>query len=339
MKDFILTRLRELLAIDSPTGFTSKAANYAINEFRKMGYEPYLTKKGCVMVDISDGPSPIVISAHIDTLGAMIHEIKSNGRLKLTGLGGLLPNNVEGENCKVYTRFGKTYSGTAQLINASIHVNRNNPDTSRSFDTIEVLLDESINTKEDVEKLGIASGDIVCFDPRTHITESGFIKSRFLDDKLSAAILMGVAKSVSEHKIIPHRKVTLCLTVYEEVGHGCSAVVSPDTEEILCVDMGCVGEGLNCTEQKVSICAKDSHGPYDYELTTKLISLATENGIDYAVDIYPYYGSDADAALTAGADIRHALIGAGVYASHGYERSHIEGMMNTYKLIKAYLSK
>lgn len=338
MKNFILKSLQELLAIDSPTGFTTNAADYCFNAFSEMGFKPHKSNKGCVMVDLSEGPSPIVISAHIDTLGGMVHQVKSNGRLKLTKLGGLLPNSIEGENCFVYTRFGKKYSGTMQLCNASIHVNNANPDTARSFDTMEVLLDENVKSKEDVEALGISAGDIVCFEPRTEITEKGYIKSRFLDDKLSAAILFGLAKAVSKKEIVLKRKVTLCLTVYEEVGHGCSAVVSPDTEEILCVDMGCVGEGLTCTEHQVSICAKDSHGPYDYAMTTKLIKSAKELGIDYAVDIYPFYGSDADAALTAGADVRHALIGAGVYASHGYERSHVDGMMNTFNLLKAFLT-
>ena len=181
-------------------------------------------------------------------------------------------------------------------------------------------------------------GDFVCFDPRTVITETGYLKSRFLDDKLSAAILFGIAREIKDGALKPRRKVYACLTVYEEVGHGCSAIVPEDVAELLCVDMGCVGEGLGCNERKVSICAKDSCGPYDYDMTTALIRIAKEQNLAYAVDVYPHYCSDADAALSAGRDLRHALIGPGVYASHGYERSHLEGVENTLALIRGYLT-
>lgn len=331
--------LLKLLACDSPTGFTKEIAELAKAEFEKFGFPVYLTKKGCVVCELGGEGHPLLISAHLDTLGGMVTHIKSNGRLALTALGGLLPNSIEGENCIIRTRFGKKYSGTMQLMNPSIHVNKKNPETPRTFDTMEVLLDEDVRNAEDTAALGVSPGDIVCFDPRTVITENGYIKSRFLDDKLSAAVLFGIAKRVSEGKIQLRRSVHLCLTVYEEVGHGCSAVVPDGTDEILCVDMGCIGENLGCTEKKVSICAKDSAGPYDYEMTTDLIRLAREYGIDHSVDVYPHYGSDADAALTAGADIRHALIGPGVYASHGYERSHLDGMKNTLRLIEAYLNR
>ncbi|MFR1809526.1 MAG: peptidase M42, partial [Pygmaiobacter massiliensis] len=180
-------------------------------------------------------------------------------------------------------------------------------------------------------------GDYVCFDPRLTVTETGYIKSRFLDDKLSVAILLGLAKSISEKETVPAREVWLHVTVFEEVGHGGCASVPAGVQEILAVDMGCVGDDLGCTETQVSICAKDSRGPYNYDMTTKLIALAKEAKLDYAVDVYPYYGSDADAALEAGHDLRHALIGAGVYASHGYERSHKEGVKNTYQLVKAFV--
>lgn len=336
---YVLDTMKRLLACDSPTGFTGNAAKLAVDIFSELGFSAHLTRKGCVVAELGGEGSPIVLSAHIDTLGGMVAEVKGNGRLRLTRLGGLLPNSIEGENCRIYTRFGNVYTGTMQLCNASVHVNKKYDETKRDFDTMEVLIDEATTSREETEALGISAGDIVCFEPRTTVTESGYIKSRFLDDKLSASILIGIAKQVADGTLQLKRKVTVSLTTYEEVGHGCSAVLPADTEELLCVDMGCVGDGLGCTEQKVSICAKDARSPYDYEMTTALIRLAKERQLDYAVDVYPFYGSDADAALAAGADVRYALIGPGVYASHGYERSHVKGAENTIKLIKAYLER
>lgn len=335
--EYFTRQLTALMGIDSPSGFTSNVADYTLNEFKSMGFEAWLTKKGCVVADLGGEGSPLVIAAHIDTLGGMVVEIKSNGRLKISNIGGLNASNCETENCRIYCRFGeKTYTGTLQLENASIHVNSEFSKKERKFENMEIVVDENVKTKEDTEKLGISVGDFVCFDPRTVITDSGYIKSRFLDDKLSVAMLLSLAKRISAGEVKPSRKIYAFITVYEEVGHGaCGAV--PDADEMLCVDMGCVGTGLTCDEHAVSICVKDSGGPYDYGVTTALIQCARDNGIHYAADAYPHYGSDAGAALYAGYDIKHGLIGAGVYASHGYERSHMDGVCNTLKLLEAYI--
>ena len=209
--------------------------------------------------------------AHVDTLGAMVAEIKSNGTLRLTKVGGLNANNVEAENCRIYTLDGRVYDGTIQLADASIHVNDEYQKAERTFDSVEVLLDADVSSKEDVKNLGIANGSFVCVEPRTRITDSGYIKSRFLDDKLSTAILLGYAKYVKEEGITPARKVYQHITVFEEIGHGACASVPTDIEELLSVDMGCVGNGLECTEKQVSICVKDSHGPYHYAVVKALI--------------------------------------------------------------------
>ena len=208
---------------------------------------------------------------------------------------------------------------------------RNRPAVDGNFTAVAAV------TAADTRALGIEVGDIVAFEPRTRVTESGYIKSRFLDDKLSVAILLGLAKYIKDENITLPRHTYVHVTVYEEVGHGCSASCPADVTEGISVDMGCVGNGLSCTERTVSICPKDSHGPYSYEVVGKLIDAAKAEGADYAVDIYPFYGSDVEATLTAGADIRHGLIGPGVYASHGYERSHIDGVWNTLKVLKGYL--
>ena len=273
----------------------------------------------------------------MDTLGAMVCRINERGRLMLTALGGMNANNAEAENCRVYTRNGRVYSGTFQMQNASIHVNGSYNDTSRSYDVMEVVLDEPVESKADAEALGIMTGDIVCFDPRTTVTESGYIKSRFLDDKLSVGILLGYAKYLKDEQVKTERTIYQHITVFEEVGHGGSASIPADVSEILSVDMGCVGDGLSCKETQVSICAKDSGGPYHYDVVSALIDAAKKHEIDFAVDVYPHYGSDAEAGLRSGHDCRHGLIGSGVYASHGYERSHVKGMENTLRLLQAYL--
>ena len=343
--DYILEQTKEVLAIDSPSGYTKEAVEYVCNAYRELGYKPEVTVKGGVLVDLGCGSNEeealtdgaILVEAHLDTLGAMVAEVKANGRLRLSPLGGMNPNNAEAENCHVITRSGKKYEGTFQLADASIHVNGEYNDTKRSYEGMEVVLDENVNSKDDILALGIMPGDIVAFEPRTRITESGYIKSRFLDDKLSVGILLGFAKWLKEEKVSLSRKVYHHITVFEEVGHGACGTVPEDVTEILCVDMGCVGNGLECNERQVSICAKDSRGPYTYEVVGALIEAAKRAELDFAVDVYPHYGSDADAALMAGYDVRHGLIGAGVYASHGYERSHVDGVKNTLALLQEYL--
>lgn len=329
----------ELLQIDSPTGYTAKAAAWVKETFASLGYKTKLTEKGGVLVDLGglDEGNGILLQAHTDTLGAMVAEIKGNGRLRVTNLGGMRAENAEAENVRLHTRDGRVMEGTLQLCNASVHVNGGYGDTKRSFDTTEVVLDEEIDSAEQARAMGIEVGDVVCFDPRSRVTGTGYIKSRFLDDKLSVGILVGLAKYLKDTGTTPARRVWAHITVYEEVGHGGSASVPAGVTEAISVDMGCVGNGLGCTEKKVSICAKDSGGPYHYEVVGKLIEAAKRENADYAVDVYPHYGSDVEATLRGGADLRHGLIGPGVYASHGYERSHVEGVLNTLKVLKGYL--
>ena len=337
--DFAWEQAAELLSIDSPSGYTAKAAQWVKEAFESLGFDAKITVKGGILIDLGgmDETDALLLEAHADTLGGMVAEIKGNGRLRLTPLGGMRAENAEAENVRVYTRAGRIIEGTCQLANASVHVNGGYGDTKRSWDTVEIVLDEDVNSAADTRALGIEVGDIVCFDPRTRRTASGYLKSRFLDDKLSVGILLGFAKYLHDEKIVPARKVYAHVTVYEEVGHGGSASVPSGVTEAISVDMGCVGSGLQCTEKQVSICAKDSGGPYSYDVVGKLIAAAKKTEADYAVDVYPFYGSDVEATLRSGVDIRHGLIGAGVYASHGYERSHIDGVYNTLKVLCGYL--
>ena len=371
--DFIVAEAAKLLAVDSPSGYTENAARWVIDEFEKLGYEPKQTIKGGVLVKLSNvskdagklvrsAPAAsqghaevhsdccakpglaqvlggLLLEAHCDTLGGMVSEVCDGGRLAVTPLGGMNANNAEGENVRIVTKFCGTYEGTCQLKNASVHVNGKYDETARKWEEMEIVLDEPVKKKEDAEKLGLAVGDIICFDPRTRVTKSGYIKSRFLDDKLSVAILLGLAKYLKESGAKTRREVWAHVTVYEEVGHGGSGSVPEGVTEALSVDMGCVGEGLSCTERQVSICAKDSGGPYSYEIVKGLMEAAKKTGADYAVDIYPHYGSDVEATLSAGYDLKHGLIGPGVYASHGYERSHRDGAENTLRLLIGYITE
>lgn len=334
--DFIAEQLKTLTAIPSPSGYTKNATDYLMKLLQDMGYEPKLSRKGNVFVTIGGEGEPLVLAAHVDTLGAMVRSIKDNGRLRPTTLGGHVWSTADGENCTIHTRDGKVYTGVVLNTEPSAHVADKKVETLE--ENMEILLDEPVSTKAETLALGIQTGDIIAMDPRTVITESGYIKSRFLDDKLSASILLGIAKIVKDESLSFHRKVSLLFTVYEEVGHG-GSFVPEDTTEMISVDMGCVGADLGCTERMVSICAKDSGGPYNYDLVTELSNIAKEEQLDYAIDVYPHYGSDVEATLHAGYDIRHGLIGPGVYASHNYERSHLDGVKNTFLLLTTYITR
>ena len=329
----------EILAIDSPTGFTKDAVAYARARFEELGFEITPTNKGGLVVHLGgkDKEHGIMLQAHVDTLGAQIAEIKSTGALRIKG--SIQPNNCESENVTIYTRSGKTYTGVLQLHNPSTHVNCEFRDTKRDANTTEVIIDEDVKSKDDVKALGIRNGDFIAFDPRTRVTESGYIKSRFLDDKLCVGILIAFAKYIKDTGAQLLRDTYFHITVFEEVGHGGSASIPANVTEVISVDMGCVGDGVECTEKEVSICAKDAGGPYHYDVVSGLIEAAERENARYEIDIYNYYKSDVEMTLAGGYDIRHGCIGPGVFASHGYERSHKDGVLNTLKVLKGYLVK
>ena len=337
--DYAVEQAMRLLSIDSPTGYTEEAAEYVCSLLKELGFPVRKTNKGGILADLGgqDKENALLLEAHIDTLGGMVTEIKADGHLAFSQLGGIGLPNLEAENCRILTKFNGIYEGTVQLVNPSIHVNGDYRDTKRDFDTVEVVVDADIQSKAEAEKLGIRPGDFICFDPRSRVLGNGFIKSRFLDDKLSVGILLSFAKYLHDTGKQPERRVYAHITVYEEVGHGGSASVPDGVTEALAIDMGCVGKGISCTEKQVSICAKDAGGPYSYAMVKKLIAAAMQKGADYVVDVYPHYGSDVEATLRGGADIRHGLIGPGVFASHGYERSHKKGVENTLLVLFGYL--
>jgi len=339
-KEKVFNTAKELLLTDSPSGFCYDVMEIIKSYADKCGYEFQTTVKGCGIITVPGKSNGKVIglSAHVDTLGTMVRSISSEGTLKFTLLGGPQVPTLDGEYCKVRTREGKIYNGTFLSTSPSSHVYKDAKSKPRDPENMEVRLDEVVKTKEDVEKLGICPGDFIFIDPKTTVTESGFLKSRFIDDKGSVACLLNLLEILSSEKIVPTYTTKVFISVYEEVGHG-SAYIPLDITEMIAVDMGCIGEDLSCTEYDVSICAKDSNGPYDYKMTTELINLAKGNEIKYAVDIYPFYGSDVGAALSGGNNIKGALIGPGVHASHGMERTHYTALEGTIKLLHAYLTK
>lgn len=337
-KDYLFDVTKKVMSIDSPSGYYWNVTE-AVREIAEgLGFKFERQEKGCGVISVEgeDTSRCTMLSAHVDTLGLMVRSITSNGELRFTCIGGPILSTLDGEYCNIITREGKVYTGTILCKEAAVHVHPNASSSPRNEDTMIVRIDEQVHSKADVEALGISAGDYIAYDPKTVITESGFLKSRFIDDKGSVACLLTLLKIMKEEGLKPKNNLKIFISVFEEVGHGASHVPA-DVNEVIAVDMGCIGLDLNCTEYDVSICAKDSGGPYDYEMTTRLINLAKENNLKYAVDIYPRYSSDVGAALRGGHNIKGALIGPGVCASHGMERTHYSALENTIKLLLLYL--
>lgn len=339
--DYIKENLIKLLEIPSPSGSTTDAISFVQKLFDDLGLKTYLTNKGALVasLDGKDNSKEVTLSGHVDTLGAMVKEVKSDGKLKLTQLGGYTWATIEGEHVLIETMDGKKYTGTVMTNKASSHVHGSGTDTvERNSANMEVRIDERVASKEDTLKLGISVGDFVHLDPRAMVTPSGFVKSRHLDDKAGVIALLGMAKYLVENKITPNYKTNFFISNYEEVGHGASAGIPENTFEFIAVDMAAPGEGQTSDEYSVTICAKDSSGPYDLEIRKKLTQLAIKHELNYKVDIYPYYSSDGSAALRSGHNFKVGLIGPGVDASHSFERTHLEAIDNTIKLGIAYLT-
>jgi len=326
--------LKQLVEIDSPTGFTHGAEEYVMNHLRSMGLHPYQTHKGAVKLAFGENPT-LAIAAHLDTLGGIVTGIKSNGNLSISPIGGLGLISFEGAYVRIRTMDDKIYTGTFLLNNPASHANKATDTAQRSIESMHIRLDEEVKTKQECEQLGIRVGDFVCFDPRYEELPSGYIKSRFMDNKASCYVLFAIAEHLASKNVtIP---IELFFSNYEEVGHGGSGGYAESVKDLLVLDMGVVGDQCEGSETHCSICAKDSTGPYDYAMRKELTKLAEANGIAYKSDIYPYYGSDGSAALRAGRDFRVGLIGPGVSASHGVERTHKKGIEATIALCLAFL--
>jgi putative aminopeptidase FrvX len=328
-----------LCRIPSPTGYAARVTEHASGVAADLGLPVERTTKGSLLIPLGgEGEGGRVLSAHVDTLGLMVKAIKPNGRLKLTQIGGYDWSTVEGEYCTVHTAKRGDISGTIVATLASFHTHGQAlRDLKRDENGLEVRLDAPVTSADDVGRLGISVGDFVSLDARTTVTGNGYIKSRHLDDKACVAINFGVAKALKEAGRTPARPTWLYVSIWEEVGHGTSAGLPDGIDEVIAVDMAAVGDGQTSDEQATTVCVKDSTGPYDYGLSRRLIDLAEGHDIDCRVDIYNYYGSDVSQALRAGYDIRGALVGPGVDASHAYERLHVKSLQETARLLLAYL--
>ena len=332
--------LKELTAIASPTGFTEEVANYLFKTLTDLGYSPVRTAKGGVTVVLKgeNDEQHRYITAHVDTLGAIVRAVKADGRLKLDRIGGFPWNMIEGENCTVHVaNTGKTHSGTILVHQTSCHVYEDAGTVERTQDNMEVRLDEKVSSEKETRDLGIEVGDFISFDARTIVTDTGFIKSRHLDDKVSAAILLNLLRVYKEESVTLPVTTHFAFSVFEEVGHGANSSIPAQAVEYLAVDMGAMGDDQQTDEYTVSICVKDASGPYHYGFRQHLVALAKEQNIPYKLDIYPFYGSDASAAMSAGAEVKHGLLGAGIESSHSYERTHVDSVVATERMVDAYL--
>ncbi len=339
-KTYLFDFLTRLLNTASPTGFTGAAVDLTEETLRAF---PQLalhrTRKGGLVATWPGQKSdaPRALTAHVDTLGAMVKEIKDSGRLLLTAIGGVVWSTVEGEGVTVHTQSGAPVRGSILVNTASWHVyGRKLHDTPRDDENMEVRLDARTNSREETRALGIEVGDFVSFDPRVEVSND-FIRSRHLDDKACVANILAAIKMLSDAGQTPLQTTTFLISNYEEVGHGASAGIPADVAELVAVDMAAVGEGQNSDEFHATLCLKDSGGPYHHGLSNKLRRIAEANGIDYRPDIYPFYGSDGEAHWRAGGDAAVALIGPGIDASHNYERTHWEALDATTRWIAAYL--
>lgn len=331
--------IKELVSIPSPSGNTNEVITYVEKYLSNLNVESKRNRKGGLIATLpgKDDSQHRMLTAHVDTLGAMVKEIKPSGRLKIDLIGGFRYNSIEGEYCQIQTTSGKVITGTILMHQTSVHVYKDAGKVERNQDNMEIRLDEIVHNVDQVRALGIEVGDFVSFDPRVQVLPNGFIKSRHLDDKASVGILLQLIQQIkSENMELPYTTHFL-ISNNEEIGYGGNSNITPETVEYLAVDMGAMGDGQTTDEYTVSICVKDSSGPYHYELRKKLTELAKENGIGYKLDIYPYYGSDASAAIRSGNDIVHGLIGPGIDSSHAFERTHQDSIENTFKLLYYYV--
>jgi putative aminopeptidase FrvX len=327
-----------LLNTPSPTGDTDKAVTYVEQAVSHLPLKASRTRKGGLVLTWSgDDSYPRALTAHVDTLGAMVRQVKPNGRLMLTPIGGYDWHSVETEGCWVMPRSGKTVRGSILPTKASVHIYGSAArDLKREPENYEVRLDTRVGSRDETEQLGIAVGDFVYLDPRVEVV-NGFLRSRHLDDKAGVATIVGALLSLHNAGLAPRYRLDMLISNYEEVGHGAAVGIPADVEELVAVDMAAAGEDQASDEFSVGICAKDSGGPYHLRLRRRLEALAERHSIAYQTDTYPHYGSDGESAWNAGADLAVALIGPGVDASHSYERTHRDSLAATIELLVAYL--
>ncbi|MBR4308758.1 MAG: M42 family metallopeptidase [Oscillospiraceae bacterium] len=329
---------QELVNIPSPVGYNLKMKPVFEQWAEKLGLSVSYDHKGTpyLILEGRDNSKSVEITAHLDTLGLMVRGIDSNGWLRVRQLGGVNYCTLDGESVTVFTRSGKSYTGLLMCQEHSVHTFREKARAARTEDNMVVMLDEPVSSEAEVRALGIRNGDIIDIQPRCQFTDNGYIKSRYIDDKAGVACVLTALKYLKDMGLEPLHRTLFAFPYSEEIGTG-GTYVPPEVSEILALDIGLIGPGLEGSDRKVSICAKDATVHYDYELTSHLIHLAEKNSIDYAVDVYNNYGTDAKAALTGGCNLRAAAFGMGTYCTHGMERTHMDGINATTALLLSYL--
>lgn len=335
----VVSLIKELVTIPSPSGYTRDAIVYLKSYLQEVGIETTETNKGTLVATIKgkDDTKQRMLTAHVDTLGAIVKEVKKNGRLKIDLIGGFSFHSIEGDYVQIHKMDGTTVSGTVVMHQSSVHVYKEARTAERNQKNMEVRIDESVHTDLDTKELGIQVGDFISFSPRFEQTESGFVKSRHLDDKASVALLLRLLKQLKEENIMPEQTLHVLFSNNEEIGYGGNASIPQEVVEYVAVDMGAIGDGQQSDEFTASICVKDGSGPYHYGLRKHFVQLCEENEIPFKLDIYPFYASDASAAIKAGHDLVHGLIGPGIEGSHSMERTHLSSLEATYRLLQAYV--
>lgn len=338
--EFLQQKLEQLLKTPSPTGFSQQAQQMLLGCLHTLDVSAQPTRKGGIMATLGENmhQPARALCAHFDTLGAMVKEIKANGRLRMSKLGSYAWNTVEGETCLIHSS-SQVFSGTILPVKASAHIYGEEVNTmEREDETMELRIDMQVETASEVMELGIDIGDFISFDARVYLHPQGFIRSRHLDDKAGVACILAALQSLQINKINPAGRTYIHFSAFEEVGHGAAEPFPGEVDDLVSVDMAVVGEGQNSDEYHTTICVKDSGGPYHSGLSERLTMLAKKANIPFKRDIYPRYSSDGTAFWRAGGSARVALIGPGVDASHSYERTHSKALEATTRLILAYLT-
>ncbi|MDO4267992.1 MAG: M42 family metallopeptidase [Eubacteriales bacterium] len=336
--DYLLEVMEELISTPSPVSFYEKINPLMERLAAALGYEVSYDRKHTVYIKVPgrNRAKTVCVGAHLDTLGLMVKRIDGDGMLRVRNLGGINFNNIEGETVTVHTRSGRTYTGLVACQSHSVHVYDDARTLERNENTMMVILDEDVHSREDVKALGIENGDILSLEPHFTVTENGFIKSRFIDDKACAACCLALLKAMKEQSLTPACDTWFVFPHFEEIGHG-GSYVPEEVSEYVALDIAVIGPDHNGREDRVTICVKDNFSPYDRELTGRLIKKAEEKQLNFAPDVFYHYGTDANAAVRAGNNLAAAAFGMGTYSSHGMERTHMDGVRNTAQLLAAYV--
>lgn len=336
--EYLKKTLLELLAIPSPVGLTDEVVHYTCARLDELGVPYELTRRGAIRATLkgeTDRPACAVV-AHLDTLGAIVRDLKPNGRLEMLPLGEWSSRFAEGARVTLFTD-DSSFRGTILPLMASGHAfNKGVDDQPSNWEQVELRLDEEVYNEQGLEALGVNVGDFIAIDSQPELAENGYIAARHLDDKAGVAALLAGIKAIVEGDLTLPVYFHPMFTVTEEVGFGASAILDDRISEMVSIDIAIPAEGQNSREHGVTIAICDSSGPFDFHLTRELLKLCRSHDIQNQRDVFPYYFSDSAAALRAGYDIRHALIGFGADSSHGYERTHLSSLISIAELVTLY---